>query len=605
MQAANDGYSQMSRPIEDYALIGDMRTAALVSRCGSIDWLCLPCFDSSACFAALLGTPENGCWQISPVEPAPRVRRAYRPGTLVLETDFETDTGAIRLTDCMIPDSHQPRLLRVVRGLRGQVDMRMQLILRFDYGSLVPWVEGIANGVCATAGPDSVAVHSSVEMTGVGFTTVSQFTVNAGTSVSFQLTYFPSHEQLPESIEAVKACESAAAWWRDWSGKHRLEGPWRNLVQRSLITLKALSFSPTGGLVAAATTSLPERLGGVRNWDYRFCWLRDAAFTLYALLRAGYGEEAKAWREWLLRAAAGKPEDLSILFGLRGERRLPELELPWLPGYENSRPVRTGNAAYAQFQLDVYGEVMDTLHLAQESGLASQDRGWALQRVLLQFLESAWHKPDNGIWEVRGPTRHFTYSKVMAWVAFDRAIQAVERFGLSGPVERWRGCRTQIHEEVCRRAFHSERGAFVQSYDSDLLDASVLVIPRVGFLPARDRRMRSTVRVIQRDLSEQGFLRRYQTASQVDGLPPGEGVFLPCSFWLCDNLALCGEHSSARDLFERLIDVCNDVGLLSEEYDARSKRFLGNFPQAITHVALVNTAQNLATGEHPPTSRGG
>ena len=605
VQAANDGYSQMSRPIEDYALIGDMRTAALVSRCGSIDWLCLPCFDSSACFAALLGTPENGCWQISPVEPAPRVRRAYRPGTLVLETDFETDTGAIRLTDCMIPDSHQPRLLRVVRGLRGQVDMRMQLILRFDYGSLVPWVEGIANGVCATAGPDSVAVHSSVEMTGVGFTTVSQFTVDAGTSVSFQLTYFPSHEQLPESIEAVKACESAAAWWRDWSGKHRLEGPWRNLVQRSLITLKALSFSPTGGLVAAATTSLPERLGGVRNWDYRFCWLRDAAFTLYALLRAGYGEEAKAWREWLLRAAAGKPEDLSILFGLRGERRLPELELPWLPGYENSRPVRTGNAAYAQFQLDVYGEVMDTLHLAQESGLASQDRGWALQRVLLQFLESAWHKPDNGIWEVRGPTRHFTYSKVMAWVAFDRAIQAVERFGLSGPVERWRRCRTQIHEEVCRRAFHSERGAFVQSYDSDLLDASVLVIPRVGFLPARDRRMRSTVRVIQRDLSEQGFLRRYQTASQVDGLPPGEGVFLPCSFWLCDNLALCGEHSSARDLFERLIDVCNDVGLLSEEYDPRSKRFLGNFPQAITHVALVNTAQNLATGEHPPTSRGG
>jgi len=595
----------MSRPIEDYALIGDMRTAALVSRDGCIDWMCLPCFDSPACFAALLGTPENGCWQISPAESSTRVRREYCPGTLVLHTEFETDAGAVRLVDCMVPGSPQPRLLRVVRGLRGQVEMRMQLILRFDYGSLVPWVQSVANGVCATAGPDSVTVHSSVAMTGVGFTTVSQFTVKAGASVSFQLTYFPSHERLPESIDATEACESTAAWWRDWSGKHRLNGPWRDLVQRSLITLKALSFSPTGGLVAAATTSLPERLGGVRNWDYRFCWLRDAAFALYALLRAGYSDEAAAWREWLLRAAAGKPEDLSIVFGLRGERRLPELELSWLPGYENSRPVRTGNAACAQFQLDVYGEVMDTLHLAQESGLASQERGWSLQRVLLEFLESAWRKPDNGIWEVRGPARHFTYSKVMAWVAFDRAIQAVERFGLSGPVERWRRCRMQIHDEVCRRAFHPERGAFVQSYGSDLLDASVLVIPRVGFLPARDRRMRSTVRVIQSELSEQGFLRRYQTVSQVDGLPPGEGVFLPCSFWLCDNLALCGEHASARDLFERLIDVCNDVGLLSEEYEPRSKRFLGNFPQAFTHVALVNTAQNLATGEHPPTSRGG
>jgi GH15 family glucan-1,4-alpha-glucosidase len=593
-----------SKPIEDYALIGDMRTAALVARDGSIDWLCVPCFDSPACFAALVGTPENGRWQISPVEPVERIERAYWPGTLVLQTEFETRTGRLRVIDCMIPASAQSRLLRIVQGVRGRVDVRMELVLRFDYGAIVPWVRRIDNGVSATAGPHSVAIRSSVPMRGVGYTTVSEFSVEPGASVTFQLAYFRSHDPLVELVDVISACDSAAAWWRDWCSRQRLDGRWRDVVQRSLITLKALTYSETGSMVAAPTTSLPECLGGVRNWDYRCCWLRDAAFTLYALLRSGYNEEASAWREWLLRAAAGRPQDLSIVFGLRGERRLTELELPWLQGYAGSRPVRTGNAACEQFQLDVYGELMDTLHLAQESGLASQDNAWALQRVLLDFLETAWHKPDQGIWEVRGPERHFTYSKVMAWTGFDRAIQAVERFGLEGPAELWRRRRDEIHDEVCRRAFDPQRKAFMQSYDSDLLDASVLVMPRVGFIPAQDPRMRSTVGAIRRSLDYHGFLLRYQTAEHIDGLPAGEGVFLPCSFWLCDNLALCGEHAAAVELFERLIGVCNDVGLLSEEYDPVSGRFLGNFPQAMSHVALVNTALNLATGEHPPTSRG-
>jgi GH15 family glucan-1,4-alpha-glucosidase len=594
----------LSRPIEDYALIGNMRSAALVARDGSIDWLCLPCFDSPACFAALLGTPENGRWQIAPASEVVRCSRAYRPGTLLLETCFETRTGSVKLIDCMPPDAKDPRLLRVVRGVSGRVSMRMQLILRFDYGAIVPWVRKVDAGLCATAGPDSVRISTPVPMRGVGFTTVAEFTVAAGDGVPFELAYFPSHQSALEPIDAIHACETATAWWQAWSARLQYRGPWRAEIERSLITLKALTFTETGGIIAAPTTSLPELLGGVRNWDYRCCWLRDAAFTLYALLSAGYHEEAAAWREWLLRAAAGKPEELSILCGLRGERRLPELELPWLCGYENSRPVRTGNAACAQFQLDVYGEVLDTLHLARESRLSTDGHAWDLQRVFLDFLESNWRRPDQGIWEVRGPPRHFIYSKVMAWVAFDRAITMVTKSpSLPGDAERWTRIRNSIHREVCRRGYHEQRGAFVQSFDTDLLDASALIMPRVGFLPAHDPRMRSTTEAIARELTADGFVLRYQTAPHIDGLPPGEGVFLPCSFWLCDNLALTGQHERARQLFERLLAICNDVGLLSEEYDPAARRLLGNFPQAMSHVALINSALGLSTGQRPPSTR--
>jgi len=593
----------MSRPIQDYALIGNMQTAALVSRDGSIDWLCLPAFDSGACFAALLGTPQNGHWKIAPAVEVLRATRAYRPGTLVLEMEFETHAGCVKLVDCMLVGDQHPRVVRIVQGLQGRVDMRMELILRFDYGSIVPWVQTAHARLRATAGPDSVCISTPVPMRGIDFTTIAEFTVAAGESVPFELVYFPSHRSAPPKLDAVQACDETTSWWRRWSSRFSYDGPWRAEIERSLITLKALTFAETGGLVAAPTSSLPERAGGVRNWDYRYCWLRDAAFTLYALLRAGYHDEAKAWRQWLLRAAAGRPQELSILCGVRGERRLPELELPWLGGYTDSRPVRTGNAACEQFQLDVYGEVIDTLHLAQESGLEAQADTWGLQRVFLDFLESAWRNADNGIWEVRGPRRHFTYSKVMAWVAFDRAIKAIEGSSLQGPVEHWRHVRDAIRDEVFRYGYHERRGAFVQSFDADLLDASVLIMPRVGFLPARDPRMRSTAEAIARDLCVDGFVLRYQTAPHVDGLPPGEGVFLPCSFWLCDYYALTGEHDRAQHLFERLLAVRNDVGLLSEEYDPASRRLLGNFPQAMSHVALINSAMNLSTGEHPPTAR--
>jgi GH15 family glucan-1,4-alpha-glucosidase len=591
------------RPIGSYAVIGDLRSAALVGSDGAIDWLCLPCFDSPACFAALLGNEDNGRWQIAPAAGVERCTRAYRPSTLVLDTTFQTATGSVTVSDCMDPMSARPRLLRIVHGVGGSVDMRMHLKLRFDYGSIVPWVEKIENGIGATAGPDSVLVRSSVPMRGEDLSTVSQFRVAQGDTVAFELAWHPSHADAPPMIDAVRECERVTAWWQAWSARFRYEGEWREDILRSLITLKSLTFAETGGIVAAPTTSLPEQPGGVRNWDYRCCWLRDAAFTLYAMLRAGYHDEAAAWREWLLRAAAGRPEELSILCGVRGERRLTEIELPWLAGFEGSRPVRIGNAASTQFQLDVYGEVMDTLHLAQESGLGTQERAWGLQRVFLDFLESAWSKPDNGIWEMRGPQRQFTYSKVMAWVAFDRAIQAVERHGLPGPVEHWRATRTQIHDEVCRRGFHAGRGAFVQSYDGDLLDASALLLPRVGFLPARDPRMRSTIEVIARELTADGFVLRYQTERKVDGLPPGEGVFLPCSFWLCNDLALIGETKRARELFERLLELRNDVGLLSEEYDPGSRQLIGNFPQALSHVALINTAMGLSTGQRAPSTR--
>jgi GH15 family glucan-1,4-alpha-glucosidase len=593
----------MPSPIEDYALIGDCLSAGLVARDGSIDWLCFPRFDSGACFAALLGKAEHGRWQIAPKEAVRKTHRRYRQGTLVLETDYETDDGAVRVIDCMPPRSGEPDLVRLVVGRRGTVTMGMDLIIRFDYGSIVPWVRHTERGLRAVGGPDAILIDTPVEMHGEELTTVAEFTVAAGQEVPFVLMWYRSHEQDPPALDAAKTVRETEQWWREWSSHCTYRGPWRGAVLRSLITLKALTYAPTGGIVAAATTSLPEQLGGVRNWDYRYCWLRDATFTLYALMHAGYHDEAAAWRDWLLRAVAGQPSQLNIMYGLAGERRLPELELDWLPGYEGSRPVRTGNAAHRQFQLDVFGEVMDSLHLARRAGVDGEENAWRVQRTLLGYLETAWKEPDEGIWEVRGPRRHFTHSKVMAWVAFDRMITSAERFGLDGPVQRWREFRTAIHEEVCLKGFDASRNSFVQSYGARELDASLLMIPLVGFLPASDPRVAGTVAAIQRDLMADGFVARYPTESAVDGLPPGEGVFLPCSFWLADSLALMGRQAEARQLYERLLELRNDVGLLSEEYDPRAKRLVGNFPQAFTHVGLVNTAMNLAHRVGPASDR--
>jgi GH15 family glucan-1,4-alpha-glucosidase len=592
--------------IEDYALIGDMRTAALVGRDGSIDWLCLPRFDDDACFASLLGSPEHGRWLLAPGASVQAVRRAYRKQTLVLETEFEvTGGGAVRVIDFMPPRHRHSSVVRIVEGIRERVPMRMELLIRFDYGSVVPWVrrqnEG---GFTALSGPDALVFRTDVPFHSKDFKTIAEFTVSPGERMAFVLTYFPSHRSVPTTPDAEKVLDETDRWWRDWCGRCRYDGQWREAVERSLITLKALTYAPTGGIAAAPTTSLPEQPGGVRNWDYRYCWLRDATFTLYALLSAGYEEEARAWREWLLRAAAGRPQDLKILYGLAGERRLSEIELDWLPGYEGAKPVRIGNAASDQFQLDVYGEVMDMLHVAHTHGLHPSEHAWALQRALLDFLESSWRNPDDGIWEVRGGRRHFTYSKVMAWVAMDRAVKAVERFRLEGPVERWRQIRAEIHDQICRQGFDAERGAFVQSYGSKALDASLLLMPMVGFLPPDDARVRATVAAIERELTVGGFVARYSTADgQVDGLPAGEGAFLPCSFWLADNLAMQSRHQEARALFERLLGICNDVGLLSEEYDVVGKRQLGNFPQAFTHVMLVNSACNLSGRGGPAEHR--
>jgi GH15 family glucan-1,4-alpha-glucosidase len=593
----------MALPIADYALIGNMRAAALVGRDGSIDWLCLPRFDSAACFAALLGTPQHGRWRIAPAGEVRRVTRAYREGTLVLETDFETETGRVRVCDCMPVWEGRSEVVRIVTCLEGHVDMRLELVIRFDYGSVVPWVTRSDGGVSAIAGPDALRLRSSVPLRGEDFTTVGEFAIEQDESVPFTLTHFPSYDTPPTSLDPAAACETTTASWREWSSRSSYRGEWPEIVQRSLITLKALTYAPTGGTVAAATTSLPEQPAGSRNWDYRFCWLRDATFTLYALLIAGYEEEASAWREWLLRAAAGRPEDLQILYGVAGERRLSETELLWLPGYGEASPVRIGNAAAEQHQLDVYGEVMDALHLCRRSGLHPSEHAWALQRALLDFLEGNWKEPDNGIWEVRGEARHFTHSKVMAWVAFDRAAKAVERFDLDGPAERWRKlCRT-VREEVLARGYSDKKGSFVQHYDGETLDASLLMMPLVGFIPPRDARMVSTVEAIRRELTWDGFVMRYDTRAGIDGLPHGEGVFLPCSFWLVDNLAMTGRRDEAREMFERLAGLCNDVGLLSEEYDPEDDRLLGNFPQALTHVALLNSAYNLAQGTRPGEHR--
>jgi GH15 family glucan-1,4-alpha-glucosidase len=579
--------------IEDYALIGDCHTAALVGNDGSIDWLCLPRFDSGACFAALLGGPEHGRWLLAPAVPVRRVSRRYRPGTLVLETEFETDHGAVTVIDCMPPRTREPDLLREVVGVRGEVPMRMELIVRFDYGSIVPWVLARDNGMSAIAGPDMLRLFTDVDLRGEELKTVAEFTVRARQRHSFVLMWHPSHEAPPDAPDPHDRIDQTTAWWRHWSHRCEYDGPWREQVVRSLITLKALTYAPTGGIVAAATTSLPEQIGGVRNWDYRFCWLRDATFTLAALIGGGYLDEARDWREWLLRAVAGDPAQVNIMYGLGGERRLTELELDWLPGYEGSKPVRIGNAAWRQFQLDVPGEVLDALYLARCAGLPPREDGWHVQQALMEHLESVWTDPDEGIWEVRGPRWHFTFSKVMAWVAIDRTIKTAEKFGYAGPLDRWRALRGTIHAEVCGRGFDPRRNTFVQSYGGTDLDASLLRIPLVGFLPPDDPGVRGTVEAIKRELLIDGFVARYPTHPDIDGLPAGEGAFLACSFWLADNLALLGRVDEARDLYERLLGLANDVGLLAEEYDPAAGRQLGNFPQAFSHVGVINTAANL------------
>jgi GH15 family glucan-1,4-alpha-glucosidase len=584
----------MQSRIEDYALIGDCETAALVSRAGSIDWLCWPRFDSSACFAALLGEREHGRWQIAPHAPEPKVTRRYREHTLILETDFETPEGAVTVVDFMPLRGHASDLARIVIGRRGKVEMHMELILRFYYGAFVPWVTRLHDGrLRAIAGPDMVVLDSAVPTRGVGLTTVADFAVSAGDFVPFVLTYSPSHLPPHQPVNVRKALNDTEKYWKEWSAKGKYRGDWAEAVNRSLITLKALTYQPTGGIVAAPTTSLPEQLGGQRNWDYRYCWLRDATFSLLALMDAGYFDEAAAWRDWLLRAAAGSPSQVQIMYGLAGERVLREADLEWLPGYESSKPVRVGNGAYGQLQLDVYGEVMDALHQGRRGGLTRSVESWGLQRALVKHLASIWQRPDHGLWEVRGGPQHFTYSKVMAWVAVDRTIKAAEEFRSDHFVQQCRALREKIHAEVCEKGFDRQLGAFVQAYGSKLLDASALLIPVVGFLPPDDPRVRSTVEQIEKRLVVDGLVLRYDSEKTDDGLPGGEGAFLACSFWLANNYVLLGRHADACSMFERLLSLRNDVGLLSEEYDLRTKRLVGNFPQAFSHVAVVGTAFNL------------
>ena len=584
--------------IEDYALLGDLQAAALVSREGSIDWCCFPRFDSGACFAALLGGPEHGRWLLGPVEGAVRTQRRYRHDTLILETVHETREGSVRVIDFMPPRGHAPDIVRIVEGLHGQVPVRSELVIRFDYGSVVPWVRRVDHARVAVAGPDALCIRTPAGLRGEDLRTVSELTVEPGQRVPFVLTWFPSHEPLPEPVDAEAALSDTEGYWLEWAGGCRSYGDYQDEIRQSLLVLKALTHQHTGGIVAAPTTSLPEWLGGVRNWDYRYCWLRDAALTLVAMLNAGYREEAKAWREWLLRAIAGNPGEVQIVYGIGGERQLDERELDWLPGFAGSRPVRIGNAACTQLQLDVYGELVDAAYQTLVHGIEGSPFGWNLVRKLLEWLEEGWRQKDAGIWEVRGPVRHFTYSKVMAWVAFDRAIRLHEELGRKGPVERWRGLRDEIEAEVHARAWSKSRQAYAQSYDSDELDASVLLLPVVGFLPADDPRFVSTVEAIRRDLTVDGLVLRYRSGRGLDGLPPGEGVFLPCSFWLVEVLALQRRHDEARELFERLLDLRNDVGLLAEEYDPAAGQQLGNFPQAFTHLSLVNAA--LALGEGRP-----
>jgi GH15 family glucan-1,4-alpha-glucosidase len=592
--------------IEDYAIIGNCRTTALVGRDGSIDWLCLPRFDSDACFARLLGDVENGHWQIAP-EPGTVVttRRRYRDNTLVLETEFETEGGTVALIDFM-PFPHREdelSIVRVVEGRSGSVAMRMEAAFRFDYGRIVPWVRHRPDGIIAIAGADALRFRSPIALHGESMKTVGDFTVAAGERVPFILSWTPSHMPEPGAIDPYRSLTDTETWWHGWAHHCTYQGPYREAVLRSALTLKALTYAPTGGIVAAATTSLPEEIGGERNWDYRYCWIRDATLTLYALLGAGFTEEAASWRDWLRRAAAGRPEQLQIMYGLAGERRLTELEIPWLAGYEGSKPVRIGNGAHSQLQLDVYGELLDAIHVARKKHLTHPHDAWRVQRVLLGFLEKIWDKPDEGLWEVRGERRHFVHSKVMAWVAFDRSIKAVEQFGLEGPVKAWQKLRDRIHAEICEKGFSQKRNSFTQSYGSEMLDAALLQIPMVGFLPPDDPRVIGTVEAIERELTVDGLARRYETEHGVDGLAGEEGTFLVCSFWLADALAMIGAVDRATTLYERLLSLTNDVGLLAEEYDPIARRQLGNFPQAFSHIGVINTALNLAEIRGPAEDR--
>ncbi|MFJ4287810.1 glycoside hydrolase family 15 protein [Paenarthrobacter nicotinovorans] len=587
--------------IEDYAIIGDLNTAALVGQSGSIDWMCLPRFDSPACFAALLDKPEAGRWLLAPAgtpDGGNCTRRQYRGDTLILETVWEVAGGSVKVIDFMPVRDDAVDLVRIVEGVSGEVDMHMELVLRFDYGSVVPWVRHSKHGISAVAGPDSAYVTTHAPLVGRDNRTYSDFTVRAGDKVPFVLRWAPSHEREPRRIDPLRALNATESYWLEWIGRSKIVGKYKEPVERSLITLKALTYEPTGGIVAAATTSLPEQIGGPRNWDYRFCWLRDATLTLQSLLAAGYTEEASAWRDWLLRAIAGDPSQLQIVYGLDGARRLPEASIPWLAGYEGSMPVRTGNAAAPQLQLDVWGEVLDGLSLTRAASPdGTVDNSWDIQVALMEYLEGAWNQPDNGLWEMRGPRRHFTHSKVMAWVAADRMVKAVRTSGLPGPHDRWAALRSEIHNDVMTKGFDEDLNSFVQSYGSKELDASLLLVPRVGFLPHRHPRVAGTVEAIQKGLTEDGLVLRYRTQSGHDGLPGNEGVFLACSFWLVDALLGIGRSDEATELFERLLSLRNDVGLLSEEWDPRARRQLGNTPQAFSHFPLIHSALQLHHGE--------
>ena len=595
----------MALRIEDYAIIGDTHTAALVGLDGSIDWLCLPRFDSPACFAGLLGDDENGCWRIAPKGGAARTTRSYRDGTLILETTFVTDSGTATLIDFMPLDEDIQRVdvVRIVRGDAGSVVFEMDLVLRFSYGSAVPWVRRAEHGISAIAGPDAVELRTPVTVEGKDFHTVAEFRVQAGEQVPFTLTWRPSQMAALDDVDPQVDLKETEAAWMAWLEKSTNKGPYKKQVDRSLTVLKALTYGPTGGIVAAPTTSLPEQLGGVRNWDYRFCWLRDATLTLYALLSSGFTEEACAWRDWLLRSCAGQASQMQVIYGIGGERLLPESTLPWLSGYEKSAPVRVGNAAHTQIQLDIFGEIMDAMYSAGRSGLPAESEAWALQRGMIEYMEKSWDQPDEGMWEIRGPAQQFTHSKVMAWVALDRAVRGAEEMGLDGPLDRWRALRQQIHAEVCEKGFDRQRNTFVQAFGSKHMDASLLMIPQVGFLKPDDPRVAGTIAAIEKDLLVDGFLMRYDTGGKVDGLPPGEGAFLACTFWYADALHLVGRDDDAHRVFDRLLTVCNDVGLLAEEYDPVAKRQLGNFPQAFSHVGLVNTAHNLGQNHGPAKQR--
>ncbi len=592
---ANQGDKTLASKIEDYGLIGDCQTAALVGRDGSIDWLCWPAFDSDACFAALLGTHRNGRWLIAPLEEVTKSSRRYWDNTLILETRFETASGVVELIDFMPPRGKASDVVRLVRGVRGRVRLMMQLVIRFGFGADIPWVRKTEEGaLLAITGQDMTVLRTPVETRGEDLTTVADFEVSEGQTIPFVLTYGPSHLPIPEPIDPAQALQDTEDFWTEWCSHCTYQGEYSDLLMRSLITLKALTYAPTGGIVAAPTTSLPEKLGGSRNWDYRFCWLRDATFTLLALMNSGYTEEALAWHNWLLRAAAGSPENMQIMYGILGQRRLLEWEADWLVGYEGARPVRIGNAAHAQLQLDVYGELIDTFYQWRLAELKLDDETWALARAVIEHLEQVWDQPDHGIWERRGEPRHYVSSKVMTWVAFDRAIKGAEKFGYNGPLDRWRSLRDQICRDVCEKGFDPGQNAFVESYGSQLLDASILLLPAVGFLPASDPRVRGTLAALEKYMMRDGFVLRHDPREVSDEKQPIEGAFLACSLWLADAYVLAGEIAKAQELFDRVVAVANDLGLFAEEYDTGVARQTGNFPQALTHIALINTAHNLS-----------